>query len=80
MGYAISKKDGMALLGMGKDRILFAIQNGKLGDTDVNREFVAGEEGARKKDKKKKKKAFTFRRTAIYKAQRERLDKGDYFT
>ncbi|KAK3745268.1 hypothetical protein QZH41_003745 [Actinostola sp. cb2023] len=78
MGYAISKRDGMALLGMGKDMILFAIKNGKLGDTDVNREFVAGEAGTRKKLKKKK--ACTFRRTAIDKAQRERLDKGSQNT
>ena len=57
--------------GVQHEEILKAIQEDELGDLNVLREFESEDGG-----KKKKKRAFTFRRTAIPRHLRERLDEG----
>lgn len=66
----------MALLkkfGINKETVCTAIEKGKYGEIDVNRDFIS-EDG-----QKRKKRACTIRRTAIPRQLREAIDKGSYY-
>lgn len=74
LGYGVFKTEGLTLVekcqGIKCHDVLHAIKEGDPGDVDVLREFETKEAG------KKKRRSFTFRRTAIPRHLRERLNEG----